>query len=270
MKTSPIFFERHVKFNNRELIKASELRRKVTQGVTHNENMYAKSEEYYKLLSKIAVDTTTLKHPLLFLWNGKSSSCWNFEKLHVLTLMSNWAHDNGIKKEPKEAKQWFAKAVKHEMQSLLVLNTYLWKDSDVQTLPILQYRYHLAKALLFASDYYYNMYTFKQVLSPIRMSYQLMEIASRVWKKLEYSQLNRRHALTLKHHVESLGDDECGQKVALMEQAVSLDNDSELKTALDKYKGDNDAVYYKEVKSDFTVPCLSLEESFQILLNVAT
>jgi len=270
MKTSPIFFERHVDFSNKQLIKASELRRKIAQGVQHNENMYSKAEEYYKLLSKIAVPTTSLKNPLLFVWCGKSSSCWNFEKLHILTLMAKWAHDNGVSKEPKEAKRWFSTAVKHEMQSMLVLNNYMWSDSDISILPILQHRYHLAKALLYASDYYYNMYTFKEVLSPIRMSYQLMEIASRTWKKLEYSQLNRRHALALKHKAESLTDDECGQKVALLEQALGLDNSEDIKTAFDKYKDDNDSVYYKTVTTELTISCLSLEDSFQSLLNIAS
>tara|TARA_B110000008_G_scaffold67969_1_gene68705 strand:- start:4019 stop:4831 length:813 start_codon:yes stop_codon:yes gene_type:complete len=270
MKTSPIFFERHVNFNNRQLIKASELRRKIAQGVQHNENMYSKADEYYKLLSKIAVPTTTTKHPLLFVWNGKSSSCWNFEKLHILTLMSKWAHDNGVSKEPKEAKKWFSTAVKHELQAILALNNYVWKDPDISMLHILQYRYHLAKALQFASDYYYNMYTFKQVLSPIRMSYQLMEIASRTWKKLEYSQLNRRYALTLKHLAESLADDDCGQKVALLEQALELDKSEEIQTTFDKFKDDNDSVYYKDVKTELTISCLSLEDSFQSLLSIAT
>ena len=64
MKTSPIFFERHVDFSNKQLIKASELRRKIAQGVQHNENMYSKAEEYYKLLSKIAVPTTSLKNKI--------------------------------------------------------------------------------------------------------------------------------------------------------------------------------------------------------------
>ena len=123
---------------------------------------------------------------------------------------------------------------------------------------------------LYASDYYYNMYTFKEVLSPIRMSYQLMEIASRTWKKLEYSQLNRRHALALKHKAESLKDDECGQKVALLEQALGLDNSEDIKNAFDKYKDDNDSVYYKTVTTELTISCLSLEDSFQSLLNIAS
>ena len=270
MRTTPVFFERHVNFNNKQLILASELRRKVTQGLQHNENMYSKAEEYFNLLDKIASHDTTLKHPILFVWNGKSSSCWNFEKLHILSLLSTWAHDKGVRVEPKETKKWFSKSVQYEMQSILALHTYQWKDADVSILPILQHRYHLAKALLYASDYYYNMYTFKQVLLPIKMSYQLMEIATRIWKKLEYSQLNRRHALTLKHTAETLSDDDCGQKVALMEHAFELEQSDDIKATFDKFKDDNDSVYYKDVKSDITISCLSLEDSFQTLLNIIT
>ena len=60
------------------------------------------------------------------------------------------------------------------------------------------------------------------------------------------------------------------QKVALLEQALELDKSEEIQTTFDKFKDDNDSVYYKDVKTELTISCLSLEDSFQSLLSIAT
>ena len=99
--------------------------------------------------------------------------------------------------------------------------------------------------------------------------YQLLELASRLWKKNDYEQLNIRHALTLKHMAEDLDDDNCGEKVALMEQALKLDNSEEIHKAHNLWSQQNDSVYYDVVKTDKTISCLSVRDSFQNLLNIA-
>ena len=269
MNTNDIYFERHVCYDGKRLIKASELRRKVVQAIKTNKNAFDPCLEYYKLLCKIAVPETKLKKDLLFVWNGNNSSCWKFEKLHIMHLLANWAQDKGIDLSPKEAKPWFSKAIYYEIQSLKVLNAYIWIDQSIRNLSILQDRYHLANALVYASDYYYNMYTFKNMLAPIKKSYQMIELASRLWKKTDQTQLNARKALTLKHIAEELTDDECGERVALMRQAVELHDVKELNDMYKLWKEQNDSVYYNVEETDKTISCLSVQDSFQILLSIS-
>lgn len=268
MNTRDIYFERHVLYDGKKLIKASELRRKVVQALKTNKTAFEPCLEYYNLLCKIAVPETKLKKDILFVWNGHNSSCWKFEKLHIMHLLANWAHDTGIDLSPKEAKPWFSKAIYYELQTIKVLNSYIWIDQNIRCLPILQDRYHLANALVYASDYYYNMYTFKEMLAPIKKSYQFIELASRLWKKIDKSQLNVRKALTLKHIAEELTDDECGERVALMKQAVELHDVKELHDLYKLWKEQNDSVYYNVEETDKTISCLSVQDSFQILLSI--
>lgn len=269
MKTDDIYFERHVCYDSKKLIAASELRRKVVQALKMNKNGYNSCYEYYNLLCKMAVPETKLKKSILFIWNGYNSSCWQFEKLHIMQLLSHWAHDNGVENNPKDAKPWFSKAIHYEMQSLKILNAYQWVDPTITSLPILQYRYHLANALTYASDYYYNMYTFKEVLIPIKKSYQTMELASRLWKKTDQTQLKVRKALTLKHMAEELTDDECGERVALMKQALALHDVKELQDLYNLWKQQNDSVYYNVEETERTISYPSVLDSFQTLLNIS-
>jgi hypothetical protein len=268
MNTHDIYFERHVCYDGKKLIKASELRRKVVQALKTNKNAFDSCLEYYEVLCKMAIPETKLSKDILFVWNGYNSSCWQFEKLHIMQLLSHWAHDTGINLDPKEAKPWFSKAIYYEMHSLKLLNAYLWIDQSIRGLPILQYRYHLANALVYASDYYYNMYTFKEVLIPIKKSYQMIEMASRLWKKIDNTQSDVRHALTLKHMAEELTDDECGERVALMTQALALHDVKELQDMYNLWKQQNDSVYYNVEETERTISCLSFQDSFQTLLSI--
>ena len=242
MNTSDIYFERHVEYDSKKLIHLSELRRKVVQSVNHSKNGYSSCLEYINLLDEIMKHDTKLTNNILFIWNGHNSSCWKFEKIHILQLLSHWAHDIAVNNPPKEAKEWFSKSVSHEIESIKTLNTYSWRDSTVAQLPIMQDRYHLAKVLIYASDYFFNMYTFKEILLPHKRSYQLIELANRLWKRLDYDQLNVRHALTLKHVAEELDDDKCGERVALMEQALQLHENTALREAHNLWKQQNDGV----------------------------
>ena len=269
MESSAIYFERHVSYDSKKLITASELRRKVMQALKFKKNAYDTCLKYYNLLCNIAVPETKLNRNILFIWNGYNSSCWSFEKLHILQLLSHWAHDTAVDHPPKEAKPWFSKAVYYELESIKILNSYLWRDPSITSLAIMQHRYHLAKALVYASDYYYNMYTFKESLVPVKRSYQAIELASRLWKKMDVSQMNVRHALTLKHMAEELSDDECGAKVALMKKAIALHDVKELQELYNLWKQQNDSVYYNVVETDKTISCLSVQDSFQTLLSIA-
>ena len=271
MKTNSIYFERHVEYDNSKLIQASELRRKVVQAIDYNNNGYDNCERYYSLLCDIMKGPTKVKNSILFIWNDCNSSCWKFEQLHILDLLSHWAHDKAVEKDPKEAKIWFKNAVSKELEAVKILNTYLWKDPSVSQLRIMQQRYHLARAMIYASDYYFNMYTFKELLAPVKKSYQMMELASRLWKQMDggYDQLDTRHALCLKLTADELNDDRCGEKVALMEKALKMHNTDEMRQSYNLWKQQNDSVYYNEVKTDVEITCLSLSDSFQILLSIS-
>jgi hypothetical protein len=269
MQTTPIYFERHVDHDSKKLIRMSELRRKVVQALELSKNGYEHCMEYYTHLDSIMDSGTTLNSSILFVWDNSNSSCWKFEKLHILKLLSHWAHDLAVDKQPKEAKDWFSKAVGFEIESIKTLRTYSWRDSSIGGLPIMQDRYHLSMALVYASDYFFNMYTFKESYVPVKKSYQLLELASRLWKKNDYEQLNTRHALTLKHMAEDLEDDNCGEKVALMEQALKLHETESIRKAYNLWSQQNDSVYYNEVKTDKTISFLSLPDSFQNLSSIS-
>ncbi len=269
MQTSQIYFERHVDYDSKKLIRMSELRRKVVQAIQLNKNDYDHCIKYYNMLCDIMKIDTKINNDILFMWNNNNSSCWKFEKIHILKLLSQWAHDTAVNKPPKEAKEWFSKAVNLELDAIKTLKTYSWRDGTIAGLPIMQDRYHIAMALTYASDYYFNMYTFKEVLLPVKKSYQLMELAYRLWKKNDYEQLNIRHAITLKHMAEELEDDQCGERVALMERALELHESEELRKAYTLWFQQNESVYYNEVKTDKTISCLSLQDSFQNLSSIS-
>lgn len=269
MQTDQIYFERHIEYNNKKLIRMSELRRKVVQAIQLNTNAYKHCLDYYCHLDDIMKTSAKLNNAILFVWNKNNSSCWKFEKMHILKLLSHWAHDIAVDKPPKEAKPWFSKAVGFEVEAIKTLLTYSWRDSSISGLPIMQDRYHLSMALIYASDYFFNMYTFKESYLPVKKSYQLLELASRLWKKNDYDQLNIRHALTLKHMAEDLEDDNCGEKVALMEQALKLHETESIRKAYNLWSQQNDSVYYNEVKTDKTISFLSLPDSFQNLSSIS-
>jgi len=269
MQTAPIYFERYVDHNSKNLIRMSELRRKVVQAIELDKNAYNQCMEYYSHLDDLMKTDCKLNSAILFVWNNNNSSCWKFEKMHILKLLSHWAHDTATDKPPKEAKGWFSKAVGFEIEAIKTLRTYSWRDSSIAGLPIMQDRYHLSMALIYASDYFFNMYTFKESYLPVKKSYQAIEMASRLWKNNDYDQLNIRHALTLKHMAEDLEDDNCGEKVALMEQALKLHESESLRKAYSLWSQQNESVYYNEVKTDKTISYLSLQDSFQTLLSIS-
>ena len=265
-----ILFETIVRGDTKELIEASELRRKIMHGLSYDKNVYDDCLSYLTLLNTFMKPKTLSKKPVLFVWNDTSSSCWQYEKIHILSLLSQWAHENATSKEPKEAKEWFAKCVDHEFESLKCLNHYLWKDTSVSVLPIMQERYHLAKAMVYASDYYFNMYSFKESYHPIKKSYELLEIASKIWKKLDYSNLDEREALLLRQMARKLDDDKCGQRVALMEKAIELYSNEEITKDYNMWKQQNDSVYYQKEETNESISLISLEDSFQCLSNIVS
>lgn len=269
MRSEPIYFEKYLDYDSKKLIEASELRRKVLQSIQHGNNGFVNCLKYYTLLCEFMHRDTKMKSNILFIWNDNNSTCFQFEKLHVLELLSHWAHDLAIDKGPKEAKQWFSKAVSYELEAINTIRVYNWMDPSNTILPIMQDRYHLAKALIYASDFYFNMYTFKEVLFPVKKSYQLIELASRIWKKMDYEQMKVRHALTLKHMAEGLQDEQCGERVALMETALQLYENEELKKIYNLWRQQNESVYYNTVETKLGITCLSLKESLPNLLTVA-
>lgn len=264
-----IYFEKFLEYDDKKLINASEFRRKVLQSIQHDKNGFDMCLKYYELLCEFMQRDIKLKEKILFIWNDNNSTCFQFEKLHILKLLSHWAHDLAIQKTPKEAKQWFSKAVKYELESLKTTYVYKWMDPSNIILPIMRDRYHIAKALIYASDFYFNMYTFKQILFPVEKSYQLLELASRIWKKMDYGQMKKRHALVLKHMATELKDDQCGERLALMEKALQLYETDELKKLNNLWRQQNESVYYKSVETNLTITCLSLKDSFPHLLTVA-
>lgn len=267
MNTVPIYFERILKGDNTSLIKASELRRKVSQAIEYKTNGYDTCLNYYAELKNIINSNLECVEQPLFIWGEHSTTCWLYEQLNILTLLSQWSIEKTKDTTPKEAKDWYLKAVRYEMDAMRILKKYLWKDSSISPLPIMQDRFHLSKAILYASDYYYNMYKFKECLAPIKRSYQLTEMASYVWKGLVLDdKLKPRKALALRQIAHSLTDDECGQRVALMEEANDLlPTDVNISNDLKLWTGQNESVYYNKVETDKSINVLSLHDFFQIL-----
>lgn len=263
-----ILFETIIRGDTKELIRASELRRKIIHGLKYNNNMYDECVSYLELLNSFMKPNTLSKKPVLFAWNNTSSSCWQYEKMHILSLLSHWAHIKAVTLDTKEANPWFKRCVQHELDSLRCLNRYRWKDTEISLLPMMQERYHIAKAFIYASDYYYNMYDFKECLAPIKKSYQMLELASQIWKNLDYNHLQEREALTLRQMAIKLEEDKCGERVALMKKAVDLCSSDEIVKDYNMWKQQNDSVYYHKEETSQTISLISLEDSFQVLSNI--
>lgn len=264
-----VLFETVLEGNSSDLISASELRRKVLYALSYKNNAYDDAHEYYKYLCGFMMPNIVTKKSVLFVWNGKTSSCWQFEKIHILSILSHWAQEKAVESDAKEAKHWIKRCIEHERDSLFTLNSYTWTDTDNAMLPMLHHRYHLAKLFLYASDYYFNMYSFKEHLVPIRKSYQMLELASRVWANLEYVELNHRKALTLRHIAIDMGEDKAGERVGLLKKACELyPGKEELMNDLKLYQQQNDHVYYQPVTVTEVIPLLSLEDSFQSVSNI--
>lgn len=264
-----VLFETVLEGSPRDLIKASELRRKMLYALSYKNNAYDDAYEYYKYLCGFLIPTNVTKKSVLFVWNDKTSSCWQFEKIHILSILSHWAHERAAESDTREAKHWIKRCIEHARDSLFTLNSYTWIDSDNAMLPMLHHRYHLAKLFLYTSDYFFNMYTFKEHVVPIRKSFQMLELASRVWANLEYVELDHRRALTLRHIALELGDDKAGERVGLLQKACELyQGNEELMNDLRLYQQQNDHVYYQPVTCAETIPLLSLEDSFQSVSNI--
>jgi len=262
-----LYFERHVDGDNVTLIKASEVRRKMLQ----NESL-EHGKDYYKRLKTIIREKKPLHKTPLFIWDGSSSSCWKFEQLHVLSRLAKWSWEVGKSKQPIEAKMYYKEAVAYCMESLKILNGYKWRDSDIGSLSIMQYRYQLATALTYASEYYFNMYAFKENLVAIKKAYQTLELARMIWKRELpiYDTFNKKKALCLRQLAHALTDDQCGERVALLKIANDLYNDDSITQDLNLWQQQNDSVYFKKVETEQTISLISLEDSFQNLLQISS
>ena len=262
-----IYFERHVDGDTVPLIKASESRRKMLQNETWEHGV-----EYYNRLKTIIKENNPLHETPLFIWGEHCSSCWKFEQLHVLSRLAKWSWELAKEKQPIEAKTYYQSAVSYCIQSIEILDGYKWIDSDIVSVQIMQLRYQLATALTYASEYYYNMYTFKENLPAIKKSYQMLELAKALWKKdlPIYDTIDMKKALCLHQLAHTLDDDKCGERVALLQIANELHSNEKILQDMNLWKQQNDSVYFNKVETDQSISLISLEDSFQNLLQISS
>ena len=118
-----------------------------------------------------------------------------------------------------------------------------------------------------AAARFYNMYNFKTNYLAIKKAFQLQEVSYLLWKDEEsYPNLINYKSKALLELANKMEDDDCGQKVALLQKIVLQDGCPEdVKAQYEIWKQQNDSVYYQKVITEKDVELISLKEAFDIL-----
>ena len=206
-------------------------------------------------------------HPQ-FQYDQFYSTNWNFEVVRVATtykdlLVSESEKEEDLKKKNKLLFQ--AMNLSNECSQLCA--SILYDREQNRLFKFLNPQYHLAQTMSLAAARFYNMYKFKPNFLAIKKAFQLQEISNLIWKEDEDdSNVIQYKAKALLGLAQKLEDDDCGQKVALLQKIVLKDECPEdVKSQYEIWKQQNDSVYYQNVVTDKEVELISLEEAFDIL-----
>lgn len=265
-----LYFEKciqHTKLPTKSLIAFSEQRRNYQKLKT-----FSSTEKYYNTLTKLC---NTLRycrinlnsHPL-FMHGNFSSSNWTFELLNVGNDLKELYIKEALKEdELKQKNRLLLKALRLSNDFSKKAASVLFCKEELRACKLLNVRYHLAQSCSIAADRFFNVYKFQANYIAAKKAYQMKEVASLLWKNENYEKpLTIYLATAIKELTQKLSDDDCGEKVALLQRVVAKEHCPEdVKAMYENLKQQNEQVYYNTVQTDKHIETISLEETFDIL-----
>ena len=255
------------KVSTKDLIKLSEHQRAFNKKPTlKSAEMYL--EKYKKLLHAVRYRRVQLKQHPTFEYKSIKSANWTIELLRIATTFRDLLLEEADKIEDLKAKnRTLLQALKISNDCSRYSTSVLFDTDRVKTLKELNPQYHLSQTLSIAADRFFNMNTYKNNSLAIKRAFQLKELSYLLWKKEEdVEDVIKYKALALLAMTRKMQDDDCGQKIALLEGIVTKDScPEEVKTEYEKLLQQNQSVYYTPVTTDKKLETISLEEAFHIL-----
>lgn len=259
-----MYYEKCIKnYDNKKLIKLSQLRRNLMRHL-HDVNNLKIVLDYYDSFLKLLDQNFTISKQPLFEWNNQYSTCFLFEKINIQHLLSEQYERAASIAQPIEAKKHYFEAMKMNIENIKDMNRYLWEDSDLLMSPVLQINFHYSKLFENTAQYYHSMYQYSlqndkdTKLFTIRRAYHYKTFTN-LWNKQcadEYK------SLTLLEMAKELKDDQCGEKLALIQE---FKDTNECKEFYTKWYQQNECVYYNPIDTALSIKPFTLKEAFQDL-----
>lgn len=269
-KMTSLYYEQCVespKISTKSLIKLSELQRSFNKNCTVD-NSESYLQQLKELINNVRYRRIQLKnHPTFILGSIKSTN-WTMELLRVSSTCKDLLLKRSLSEEDlKEKNRTLLRALHMSNACSRYAESILFDTENNRTFKQVNSQYHLSQTLSIAADRFYNMYKYKTNDLAIKRAFQLKELSHVLWKNEEYiKKVVEYRALALLSMARKLDDDECGQKVALLEGIVLKEScPEEVKSQYEKWKQQNESVYYKPVKTEKELNIISLEEAFHIL-----
>ena len=255
------------KVTTKELIKLSEHQRAFNKTPTiKSAQIYL--EKFKKLIHTVRYRRVQLKSHPTFTYKSVKSANWTVELLRIATTYRDLLLEKADKTEDlKEKNRMLLQALQVSNDCSRYSTSILFDTDRVKTLKELNPQYHLSRTLSIAADRFFNMNTYKNNGLAIKRAFQLKELSYLLWKNEgDIEDVIKYKALALLSMTSKMQDDDCGQKIALLEGIVTKDAcPEEVKTEYEKLMQQNRSVYYTPVTTDKTLETISLEEAFHIL-----
>jgi len=268
--TTSLYFEKYIasdKINTRSLISLSELQRTFDKT-----NTVEGAREYYEALitlcNNIRYRRIRIKEHPHFQFNNHTSTNWTFELIRVASLYKDLlVTQAGLNEDLKEKNKILLEAMKLTNDCSKYATSIFYMEGDNALFKYMNPQYHLSQTLNIAADRFYNMYLFKTNALAIKKAFQMKELSFLIWKDANlHDSLIKYKATALLELAKKLEDDECGQKLALLQAIVTKDEcPEEVMSQYLSWKQQNEQVYYKPVVTDKKLDVISLEEAFGIL-----
>lgn len=281
-----IFYERLVgeeSISTNFLISVSEARRKVHSSMQQKYLVYESCKEYQEAFKKLCHVIQHHQVPLakqpLFQWNKNNSSCWYFELLHLNDIYFNACLEKADKTSGiKEKSKIYKEAVEIANESAFVCQKYKWKDVSNTSNKLLHDRYWLAQSFAAAGDYYTTVFDFsvsqeKASEKGARLAYECAEVCSKLWKGVGSFEKEIKAKTRLLFHIATrLEDNQCGEKLALLEPMIKKHSKlipENVKEQYTRWESENHSVYFQEVKTDIKVIPSSLSSLIPTVLALS-
>ena len=265
-----LFYEKYInsnKIKTRSLITLSELQRTFEKS-----NTVEGAQQYYEALStlcnNIRYRRIRIKEHPYFQFDGHTSTNWTFELIRVASVYKDLlVTQANLIEDLKQKNKVLLQAMKLTNDCSRYATSIFYIEADNRLFKYMNPQYHLSQTLNIAADRFYNMYKFKTNALAIKKAFQMKELSFLIWKDVNvYDTLIKYKATALLELAKKLDDDECGQKVALLEVIVTRDEcPEEVTSQYESWKQQNEQVYYKPVVTDKKIDIISLEDAFGIL-----
>jgi hypothetical protein len=269
-KMTSLYFEQCIhnsKIATKSLINLSQRQRAFNKTATIDN-----AESYYTNLKQLTKTLRYRRIPLKrhpqFEFDTHISTNWNFEMIRVACKYKNiLIHESEKEEDLKEKNKLLSKAMHLSNDCSQMGASILFYKGDNKLFKFLNPQYHLSQTMKIASERFYNMYQYKPNYLAIKKAFQLREMSYLLWKQDEdILDIIRYKSKALLELANKLDDDDCGERLALLQKIVLKEGCSEdVKSQYEIWKQQNDSVYYQNVVTKKDVEVISLEAAFDIL-----